>query len=123
MKLKTKGMEPLEALKKITDAVEAPGGYYCWTILSDPAVWLLRAPQANPENETWMKDEKIELIHVCHPVDFYAAMIAEEKDQLALHSGYVKEGSCTRCTRETPEDVVKKAMVQRQLYEVARKTR
>jgi len=123
---KSRGMNPNSALDKIIAALLAPGGYYNWTNLSDegkPPTWLLRAPEINPDNETWMKDEKVELIHVCHPVDFYAAMLAEEKDSLAHHSGYVKDGTCTRCEREPEKRIVAKANVQRSLYEVARKTR
>jgi len=119
-------MDPRDALAKIVAAITSPGGYYNWTTISpegEEPVWQLRSPQINAENETWMKDEKVELIHICHPVDFYAAMIAEEKDQLAHHSGYVKDGVCTRCKRDAPESTVKLASVQRKLYEVSRKTR
>ncbi len=123
---KSRGMDPEKALDNIVKALTGGVGYYNWTTLSEkgkPPVWQIRIPQINSENETWMKDEKVELIHICHPVDFYASQVAEEKDQLAHHSGYVKEGICTRCQRKAPESVVTKANVQRTLYEVSRKTR
>ena len=119
---KPKGMDPVDALKKVVAMVLSKGGYFSWTIMSDPPTWLLRTPQINAETETWMKDEKVELIHYCHPVQIYKATVKGEKENLAEFSGYVKNGICTRCNREAPADIVKKATTQRNLYEIARKT-
>lgn len=123
---KPQGADYKASLTTIVEAIISPGGYYNWTTISEngkPPEWQIRAPQINSENETWMKDEKVELIHICHPVEFYAAMEAKEKDQLALHSGYVKDGICTRCQKKAPESVVTKTDVQRKLYEISRATR
>jgi len=120
------GISESDALQEIVDRIMGPGGYYKWTTISpdgEPPHWQLRAPHITPENETWMKDERVELIHVCHANEFHAAMLAEEKDNLAHHSGYVKNGTCTRCAAVAPEETAKKANVQRVIYEISRKTR
>jgi hypothetical protein len=91
--------------------------------MGDPPLWKIRVPRTDEKAEPWMKDEKVELVHVCDPLKFHEAMEREEKEALVLHSGYVKEEDCHRCKKPCPTEILHAARVQRSLFEVAKKAR
>ena len=117
----TTDMDPRKALDTVNGKLALGKGYYIWTTMGDPPLWLIRVPRNDEEAEAWMKDEQVELIHVCDPLKFYEAMMKEEKEALVHHSGYVKEEDCHRCKRPCPPEILKAARTQRSLFEVAKK--
>jgi len=114
-------IDPAKALEVVLGRLAREKGYYIWTEMGTPPLWLIRIPKMDESSEAWMKDEQVELIHMCDPLAFHEAMMKEEKDSLVLHCGYVKEEDCTRCNRAAPPEILKSARTQRSLFEVAKK--
>jgi hypothetical protein len=110
-------MDARKALKKIISKLTDAAGYYVWTGLGDPPVWLLRVPRTDKAtDDNWQKPEKADIIHVCRPSKFLEALEKNKREDMTVYSGYVADSKCVRCQRETPEDIERKMTIQIKLH-------
>jgi hypothetical protein len=116
-------MSDMDARKAVTMVIEkltTHDGYYVWTALGDPAVWLLRVPKEN-KNEEWEKQEVSDMIHLCRPIKFVEAMSRNDRKDLSVFAGYIIDSKCVRCKQDIPEDVEKRLAVQIKLSKLRKK--
>lgn len=104
-------------IKKLTESK----GYYVWTGLGKPTVWMLRVPRDNGEDNSWQKNEKADMIHICRPSKFWEALEQTKREGLAEYSGYVIDSKCIRCSKEVPPAIEQKMDIQIKLHRLGQK--
>ena len=118
------GLDARVALSILVERLQDDGGgYYVWASLGKEAlaVWQIRVPRQDLPKEKWLKNEDVDTLHLCRPVDFLTCVERRDKDGSADHVGYVREGKCTKCERPMPKDLQKQAEVQTKLHKLGRK--
>jgi hypothetical protein len=117
------GLDARRALEIVVDKLRSSEGYYAWGPMGEGALatWLVRLPRHDLENEQWLSGEDADLLHLCRPVDYLVCVERGDKHKSTEFVGYVREGRCTKCSREMPEDLQKKAEVQRKLHKLGMK--
>lgn len=118
--LSTSELDARDAVDIVITKLTTHDGYYTWTALGDPKVWLLRVPKEN-KNEEWEKQENSDMIHLCHPLKFVEAMEKNDRKDLSGHSGYVVDSKCVRCKQDIPEEIEKRLAVQIKLNKLRKK--
>jgi hypothetical protein len=97
------------ALQNVLDILKNTPNYFKWINASgddDPDVvpsWILRVPKKDGE----MKDEEVQIVHICRPVLMWEAVAEKDPERTVAHTGYVKEGACLRCKLAAPEKLNK----------------
>lgn len=115
-------MNAREALETILEKLTNSNGYYSWTPMGEPRVWLLRIPRPDRGDENWQKNERADFIHLCRPTLFLKAMNSNKREDMAHYCGYVVDGKCVRCERNAPEEIDKKVQLQIKLHALSIKT-
>jgi hypothetical protein len=67
--------------------------YFTWTQHAEHPQFLFRT--SKPDGE--MKNESPAIVHVCRPKALAEAVLEKEPEKTVAHSGYVRDGICTRC--------------------------
>jgi hypothetical protein len=108
-------------------------GYYTWTSLGEEAlaVWIMRCPREDLDDEQWLRDEAADMLHICQPVQYVEAVERKDKEASSKYVGYVRdvdgdltdreEFKCMKCKRAMPEAQAKAGKVQMKLHAVRRK--
>lgn len=115
-----------EAIAMIIGKLDVSNGYYVWAPLGDDdggKTWLLRLPRTDLPEEAWLKEESAEVVHICRPVKYLEGVEKRDKEASANHTGYVREGTCTKCRKDIPDAYDKKGTMIVKLHKLGKKAR
>lgn len=117
-----KDIDARKALDIVVNKLISTEGYYIWTALGEPPVWLLRVPRENKGDDNWDKREVADMIHLCRPTKFIEAMECNDRKNLSVFAGYVVDSKCVRCKHPIPKDVESRMEIQIKLSKLRKKT-
>jgi hypothetical protein len=116
-------LDARRALEILVDRLIHGNGYYRWSPLGQggEAVWMIRIPREDLDDEAWLREEDAEFLHFCRPGAFIEAVAANDKEGSADYSAYVRENKCCKCRRDVPASIAKMSEVQLKLHRLKRK--
>ena len=127
------GLDASQALRILSEQLGTSQGYYTWTALGEGplAVWVIRFPREDLDDEQWLRDEAADMLHVCQPLQYVEAVERKDKEASSKYVGYVRdldgdltdkgEFKCMKCKRVMPEAQCKAGKVQMSLHKLRRK--
>ena len=127
------GLDAPYALRLLTDQLGTSQGYYTWCVLGEGplASWIIRFPREDLDDESWLRDEQADMLHICQPLQYVEAVERKDKEASSKYIGYVRdldgelvdrtEFKCMKCKRKMPEAQQKLSKVQMSLHKLRRK--
>ncbi len=132
---KAGGLSARQALTIMVDQLGTSQGYYTWSSLGTgkDAVWIIRFPRMDLDDEAWLRDESADMLHICQPLQYVEAVERKDKEASSKYVGYVRdldgelvdraEFKCMKCKRKMPKKQQLSAKAQMTIHKIGRKVR